>query len=304
MTGIQTGPVPEVGTYVMGEDVRVADLHVTFDDTEVLHGVSLDIPAGRTLVLVGESGSGKSTLALAATRLLEPGLADASGTVHVGDVEMMGLTGAALRRARSRVVAYLAQDASVALNPLMRVGPQIAEAYRVREKLGWKAARARALEGLVDVGMREPTRTYRQYPHQLSGGMRQRVMIAIALALRPSLLVADEPTTALDVTVQKEILDLVARLQQAYGLTVLWITHDFAVVAEIADDVVVLQDGRVVEAGPVHRIFDHPQHEYTKSLLDSFAASRTATSKADRARALTGAIPLAHTAPAHSEEAR
>jgi ABC-type dipeptide/oligopeptide/nickel transport system ATPase component len=189
-------------------------------------------------------------------------------------------------------VAYLAQDASVALNPVMTVGAQIAEAYRVRERLGWRASRSRALEGLADVGMRDPRHTYRQYPHQLSGGMRQRIMIAIALALRPSLLVADEPTTALDVTVQREILDLVARLQREYGLTVLWITHDFSVVAEIADDVVVMQDGRVVETGTVHQIFDDPQHEYTRSLLDSFAASRTATSKSERARVLTGAIPV------------
>jgi len=293
MTGIPTGPLREVGSYAMGEDVRVDDLHVQFGETEVLHGVSLEISAGSTLVLVGESGSGKSTLALAATRLLEPGLAQTSGRVHVGEVEMLGLTGATLRRARSRVIAYLAQDASVALNPLMRVGPQIAEAYRVRERLGWRAARVRALEGLADVGMRDPRRTYRQYPHQLSGGMRQRVMIAIALALRPSLLVADEPTTALDVTVQKEILDLVARLQREFGLTVLWITHDFAVVAEIADDVAVMRDGRVVESGPVHRIFDHPEHEYTQSLLNSFTASRTATTKSERARVLTGAIAVA-----------
>jgi ABC-type glutathione transport system ATPase component len=292
MTGIPTGPVPEVGTYVMGEDVRVEDLHVRFGETEVLHGVSLKIDAGRTLVLVGESGSGKSTLALAATRLLEPDRAETSGSVHVGDVEMLGLSGATLRRARSRVVAYLAQDASIALNPVMRVGSQIAEAYAVREGLGRRAARARALQGLTDVGMRDPQRTFRQYPHQLSGGMRQRVMIAIALALRPSLLVADEPTTALDVTVQKEILDLVARLQREYGLTVLWITHDFAVVAEIADDVVVMHDGRIVESGPVDRIFDHPEHDYTKRLLHSFAASHSATRKSDRVRNLTGAIPV------------
>jgi ABC-type dipeptide/oligopeptide/nickel transport system ATPase component len=293
MTDIVTGPLREVGTYTMGEDVAIADVHVRFDDVEILHGVSLEIPASRTLALVGESGSGKSTLALTVARLLEPGLATTSGTVRIGETEMLGLSGAALRRARSRVVAYLAQDASVALDPLMRVGSQIAEAYRVRERLGWREARHRALEGLADVGMRDPRQTYRQYPHQLSGGMRQRVMIAIALALRPSLLVADEPTTALDVTVQREILDLVARLQREYGLTVLWITHDFSVVAEIADEVAVMHDGRIVESGPVLRIFDEPQHDYTKSLLRSFAAGRTTSSKAERAQVLTGSIPVA-----------
>jgi peptide/nickel transport system ATP-binding protein len=266
----------------MGEGVRIADVSVSFGGTHVLHDINLTIPASRTVALVGESGSGKSTLALTCCRLLEPGRATVSGSVHVGDTELLRLSGAGLRRARTEVVAYLAQDASVALNPLMKVGRQIAEAYRGREQLSRRAARKRALDGLVQVGMRDPARTYGQYPHQLSGGMQQRVMIAIALSLRPSLLVADEPTTALDVTVQKEILDLVVRLQSEYGLTVLWITHDLAVVAEIADEVAVMRHGRIVEHGHAGRVFDQPEHEYTASLLASFRAGQTVTSKAER----------------------
>jgi ABC-type glutathione transport system ATPase component len=280
-TGAIPMTLPEVGTYQMGEEVRIANLDVSFGGAAVLHNIHLRIPAARTTALVGESGSGKSTLALTVTRLLEPGLATISGTVHVGPHELLGLTGRGLRHTRSHLVAYLAQDASVALNPLMKVGEQIAEAYHARERISWREARARALTGLVDVGMRDPKRIYRQYPHQLSGGMRQRVMIAIALALRPSLLVADEPTTALDVTVQKEILDLVSRLQQEYGLTVLWITHDFSVVAEIADEVAVMHDGRIIEQGTALDVFDAPQHEYTRSLLASFAASRLRAPKAE-----------------------
>lgn len=266
----------------MGESVHIADVSVSFGETTVLHQINLTIPASRTMALVGESGSGKSTLGLTCCRLLEPGRAATSGTVHVGDTELLGLQGPSLRRARSRLVAYLAQDASVALNPLMTVGAQIAESYRVREELSAKAARARALDGLTQVGLRNPVRAYGQYPHQLSGGMRQRVMIAIALALRPSLLVADEPTTALDVTVQKEILDLVVKLQAEHGLTMLWITHDLAVVAEIADEVAVMRDGRIVEHGTAATVFDDPSHEYTASLLANFRDVQTIKSKADR----------------------
>jgi peptide/nickel transport system ATP-binding protein len=278
----ETIALESAGPDAMGEAVRVVDVSVSFGGTAVLHDINLAIPASRTVALVGESGSGKSTLALTCCRLLEPRRSTASGTVHVGDTELLGLSGVALRRARSHVVAYLAQDASMALNPLMKVGKQIAEAYRIREKLSATASRKRALDGLAQVGMRDPVRTYRQYPHQLSGGMQQRVMIAIALALRPSLLVADEPTTALDVTVQKEILDLVVRLQSEYGLTVLWITHDLAVVAEIADEVAVMRHGRIVEHGHAAMIFDDPKHEYTASLLASFRDGQTVMSKSER----------------------
>ncbi len=285
----ERGEIPvrtEAGPDVMGEEVRIAGVSVSFGTTDVLHDINVTIPASRTLALVGESGSGKSTLALTCCRLLEPGRATTAGTVHVGDTELLGLRGPALRRARSHIVAYLAQDASIALNPLMRVGAQIAEAYRVRDRLSGNAARQRALDGLEQVGMRDPVRTYRQYPHQLSGGMQQRVMIAIALALRPALLVADEPTTALDVTVQKEILDLVVRLQAENGLTVLWITHDLAVVAEIADEVAVMRHGRIVEHGHAALVFDQPKHDYTASLLANFRDGQAVTSKAERLQSI------------------
>jgi ABC-type glutathione transport system ATPase component len=271
-----------ISSYEMGESVTITDVSVAFGPAQILHNVSVSIPAGRTTALVGESGSGKSTLALTACRLLPPKGPTISGSVRVGETELLGLSGAELRTARSQVVAYLAQDASVALNPLMKVGEQIAETYRQRESISWAEARTKARLGLAQVGMRNPTLIYKQYPHQLSGGMRQRVMIAIALALHPSLLVADEPTTALDVTVQKEILDLVMNLQAEYGLTVLWITHDLSVVAEIADYVAVMHIGRIVEQGTAADIFERPQHEYTKTLLASFQDGRKAETKADR----------------------
>jgi ABC-type glutathione transport system ATPase component len=277
MSATAASALPAPGEYTMGEAARIRGLRVAFGDTEVLHGVDLDIPAARTLALVGQSGSGKSTLALAVSRLLSPRGVHVSGEVHVGEHEVLGLRGEQLRHARTHLVAYLAQDASVALNPLMVVGEQIADAYRMREGLRGAAARDRAVEGLAAVGMRDPRSTFSRYPHQLSGGMRQRVMIAIALALRPSLLVADEPTTALDATVQKEILHLVRGLQDQFGLTVLWITHDLSVVAEIADEVAVMRDGLVLEQQSAIDLFDRPRHEYTRSLLASAAAARGLT---------------------------
>lgn len=265
-----------------GEKVCIDDLNVSFNGKQIVCGASLRIPAGQTTALVGQSGSGKSTLALAACRLLPPGSASISGTVHVGGSEMLSLAGPELRLARSRTIAYLAQDASVALNPLMKVGSQIAETYRQRGGCSRREAKSRALQGFAEVGMRDPDRTYSLYPHQLSGGMRQRVMIAIALALRPALLVGDEPTTALDVTVQKEILDLIVRLQESYSLTVLWITHDLSVVTEIADNVAVMREGHIVEQGTTRRVFEEPAHDYTKSLLQNFHESRTREPKEHR----------------------
>ncbi len=263
----------------LGCDVTIENLSVSYGDFDALRDVSVHIPAGTTLALVGESGSGKSTLALAASRLLPPEASITSGTVTVGDTELVGLRGTALRRARGRVSAYLAQDALAALNPVMRVGLQVAEVYRRRDGMNRSDAQARAVQALEDVNIVNPARVARQYAHQLSGGMRQRVMIAMALAFRPEVLVADEPTTALDVTVQAEILRLVSELQQRDGLTVVWITHDMSVVAEIADTVGVVYGGRLVEHSDVVSIFDQPRHPYTKALLACFGNGRATKPK-------------------------
>jgi oligopeptide/dipeptide ABC transporter ATP-binding protein len=249
--------------------VDIAGLGVRYGDFAAVSDASLVIGEGTTLALVGESGSGKSSLALAVGRLLPPGGEIASGTVMVDGVDVAQLTGSELRRSRGRLVGYLAQDSMAALNPVLPAGRQVAEAFEMRDGVGRSEARREAVAILMQVGIQRPAEVARMYPHELSGGMRQRVMIAIALALRPRLLVADEPTTALDVTVQAEILALARELQEEHGVTFLWITHDMGVVAEIADAVAVMYGGRIVEQGAVADVFDDPAHPYTQALLAS-----------------------------------
>ncbi|HTE63845.1 MAG TPA: ABC transporter ATP-binding protein [Solirubrobacteraceae bacterium] len=249
----------------MSADLVISGLRVGYGDRTVIHDASLVVPAGRTLVLVGESGSGKSTLALAAARLLPP-TARVDGAIRLGDVDVTGLTGRALRQARGRLIAYVPQDAMAALNPLHTAGHQIAEVLELAGATR-RAAAVGARELLAQVGMPDPEPVARQYPHQLSGGMRQRVMIAIALAAEPEVLIADEPTTALDVTVQAGILALARDLQVRRQTTLVWITHDFGVVAELADAVAVMYGGRIVEHAPVTELFDRPVHPYTRGLI-------------------------------------
>ncbi|MEV7251964.1 ABC transporter ATP-binding protein [Streptomyces cyaneofuscatus] len=263
----------------LGDDVSISGLTVSYGAAPALRDVYLNIPAGTTTALVGESGSGKSTLALAASRLLPPGASIVSGSVRVGDTDLAALHGPPLREARGRLAAYLPQDASDALNPVTRVGPQIAEVHRVRHGMSRREAAGLARQNLADVGFPDPERVARRYPHELSGGMRQRAIIAIALAFRPRLLIADEPTTALDVTVQAEILGLIGRIQRSCGLTVLWITHDMSVVAEIADRVAVLYGGTIVEQADALTLFETSRHPYTQALLRCFREGRTAAPK-------------------------
>jgi oligopeptide/dipeptide ABC transporter ATP-binding protein len=257
--------------------LAVEDVSVRYGDFTAVTDASLSLTAGRTLGVVGESGCGKSSLGLAIARLLPPGATIPSGTIVVGGVEMTALAGTELRKARGSVVAYIAQDALAALNPVVRAGHQVAEAVRLTGVPG-KEAEARALSLLRRVGIQDEAAA-RRYPHELSGGMRQRVMIAMALALEPQLLIADEPTTALDTTVQAEILALVRELQREQGLTLVWITHDMGVVAEIADEMAVLYGGRVVERGPVASVFGAPGHPYTRALLESFREGARAEPK-------------------------
>jgi oligopeptide/dipeptide ABC transporter ATP-binding protein len=240
---------------------------------------SLAVEAGRTMAIVGESGSGKTSLALAVARLLPPGGEIAAGAVRVDGVDVTGLAGAELRRARGRLVGYLAQDSMAALNPVLTAGLQVAEVFETRDGTSRREARHRAVELLGQVGIQRAGEVARMYPHELSGGMRQRVMIAMALALRSRLLIADEPTTALDVTVQAEILGLAGALQADHGVTFLWITHDMGVVAEIADAVAVMYGGRIVEQGPAAEVFDSPAHPYTQALLETVRGGAEARPK-------------------------
>jgi len=275
--------------------LSVSDLHVRYGSSHAVRGVSFSVPAGRTLALVGESGCGKTSVALAVSRLLPAG-ATLEGSVRVGGLDLACAAGRELRDARGRVVAYMPQDAMAALNPVQSAGRQIAEVLRHRRGLGRRAAAAGAVALLAQVGIRDPHTAARRCAHELSGGMRQRVMLAIALAGDPQVLVADEPTTALDVTVQAGILALVRRLVAETHMTLVWITHDIGVVAEIADDVAVMYGGLIVEHGPVREIFERPAHPYTGALVRSPRLSRRAAAK-EPFDAIPGSPPLGEFPP-------
>ncbi|MFI8932204.1 ABC transporter ATP-binding protein [Streptomyces sp. NPDC053474] len=251
--------------------LSVRDLTVTFatrhGPVRAVDALSFDVHRGRTLGIVGESGSGKSVTSMAVLGLLTG--AEVTGSVRLGGQELTGLAERELNRLRGRRMAMIFQDPLSSLHPYYTVGEQIAEHHRVHFDSRRRVARARAVEMLAEVGIPEPRRRAGEYPHQFSGGMRQRVMIAMALACEPDLLIADEPTTALDVTVQAQILELIARLQQERELSVVMITHDLGVVARVAHDVLVMYGGRTVEQAPVDALFAAPAHPYTRGLLDS-----------------------------------
>ena len=239
------------------------------ESSSILDDVSLTVEAGEVLGIVGESGSGKSVLALSLMGLLPRALSMTARRLSLLGTELAGQPNEAWRARRGRDIAMIFQEPMTSLNPVMRVGAQIEEVLRWRGRLGGGAARRRALELLEQVEIPSARSRLHAYPHELSGGMRQRVMIAIALAADPKLLIADEPTTALDVTVQAQILDLLRALQRGTGLSLILITHDLGVIAEITDRVLVLYAGRVAEVAPVRRIFDVPAHPYTEALLGS-----------------------------------
>jgi ABC-type dipeptide/oligopeptide/nickel transport system ATPase component len=236
--------------------------------------VSFQLAPGETLGLVGESGSGKSVTAFSILRLLPSPGRIVSGKVMFEGRDLLGLPEREMRSIRGARIALIFQEPMSALNPVMRVGDQIAEALLVHGQATPTEARARAIELLQAVRIPDASHRVRDYPHQLSGGMRQRVMIAIAMACRPPLIIADEPTTALDVTIQAQVLDLLRELRQRYNLALLLITHDFGVIAEMADRVAVMFQGKLVEQGTVREVLRHPAHEYTRSLLAAVPGMR------------------------------
>ena len=231
-----------------------------------VRGIGFDVPADRTVALVGESGSGKSVSAMAILRLL-PDNARVTGSIRFEGRELTSLPDAQIRALRGSAMSVVFQEPMSSLNPVFTVGDQIAEVLRIHERISRRGARARAVELLAEVGLPDPQLRIRSYPHELSGGQQQRVMIAMAIACKPRLLIADEPTTALDVTIQKQVLELLAGLRRSHRMSVLFISHDLGVVGEIADDVIVMQEGEVREQGRVEQIFRAPRHPYTRALL-------------------------------------
>jgi peptide/nickel transport system ATP-binding protein len=251
--------------------LRVRDLRVGIGRREIVHGVSFDVERGQTLGIVGESGSGKSLTVLAATGLLDAPGAVVSGcstlTADSDATELVGASGRTLRGVHGSRIGFVFQDPGTSLNPLLTLERQITESLETHRRMSRQQARGRALELLEAVGLPDPQNRLHAYPHQLSGGQKQRVMIAIAMACDPELLIADEPTTALDVTTQAQIVELVAALQRDFGTAVVWISHDLGVIGQVADDVTVLRSGEAVEQAPITDVFDNPQHSYTRELL-------------------------------------
>ncbi|MFI6531666.1 ABC transporter ATP-binding protein [Nonomuraea sp. NPDC050547] len=272
----------------------VTGLSVSFGATAVVDGLSLSVDRGHTLGIVGESGSGKSVSSLAVMGLHRE--ATVTGSILFDGDELVGAPAERLRRLRGSRMAMIFQDPLTSLHPFYTVGEQIAEAYRLHRRTGRKAARERAVDMLAEVGIPDPRRRAGEHPHHFSGGMRQRVMIAMALACEPDLLIADEPTTALDVTVQAQILELIKQIQEDRRLAVIMITHDLGVVARVADEVLVMYGGRAVERAEARTLFKDPRHPYTKGLLASIPGMDP--DPAGRLRAIPGAPPSPRAFPA------
>ena len=253
--------------------LRVKDLHTSFftpaGEVKAVNGVSFSLKKGKVLGIVGESGSGKSVTAYSILQILSHPGKIVSGSIKFDGTELVGASKKVLRSIRGNKISIIFQDPMTSLNPVYTIGNQLMEAIRLHTKRNRKQAKARAIEMLELVGINEPEKRIKQYPHELSGGMRQRVMIAMALSCEPDILIADEPTTALDVTIQAQILDLMRDLQKKLGMSIIMITHDLGVVAEMCDEVIVMYAGEVCERGTADEIFYNPKHEYTKGLIRS-----------------------------------
>jgi peptide/nickel transport system ATP-binding protein len=284
--------------------LQVENLNVAFatqsGEVAAVRDVSFNIPEAGTLGLVGESGSGKSATSLAIMRLLPP-QAQIQGKISFDGQNLTKLSEGEMRKLRGSGISMIFQEPMTALNPVMRVGDQVAEAVTAHHSVSRKVAQQRAVDALREVAIPEPDKRAKDYPHQLSGGQRQRVMIAMALVNQPRLLIADEPTTALDVTIQAQILELLRDLREKHKLAVLFISHDLGVVSRVADNVAVMYAGEIVEMGPVQQIFSAAQHPYTRGLIHAIP-----TLKTDRSRPLLTvekisrtAAPLKQISPGH-----
>ena len=274
--------------------LEVENLRISFPDSagsrvRPVDGVTFALNRGETMALVGESGCGKSLTSLALLRLVpRPGRIEAESVIRLGDTDVLSLEGEALRDIRGRRIGMIFQDPMTSLNPVFTAGAQIAEAIRAHYPVSRAEARQQSLQLLQEVGIPDPSSRLDAYPHQLSGGMRQRVMIAIALAAEPEILIADEPTTALDVTVQAQILEVLDRLRTSRGMAVLLITHDLGIVAGRADRVAVMYAGQIVEEAPTARLFANPSHPYTQGLFASVPRLR---GPVQRLTPIAGSVP-------------
>jgi peptide/nickel transport system ATP-binding protein len=300
ITGTATNPTGQPATGIgglaaPGRDafLSVRDLRVHFptDDGIVksVDGLSFDLARGKTLGIVGESGSGKSVTSMSIMGLHKPGTVRMSGSIKLDGEELIGADPETVRSFRGKRMAMIFQDPLSAMHPFYTVGHQIIEAYKVHHKVSTSAARTHAIDMLGRVGIPQPSSRVDDYPHQFSGGMRQRAMIAMALSCDPDLLIADEPTTALDVTVQAQILDLIHDLQEEFNSAVVIITHDLGVVAELSDDILVMYAGRGVEYARAEDVFERPQHPYTWGLLSSMP--RLDRERTERLRPIKGTPP-------------
>ena len=251
--------------------LRIKDLRVHYESeaevVEAVNGVSFELKRGKTLGLVGETGAGKTTIAMSILRLVQSPGRILEGSILFKDLELTALNEKQMRSIRSKSIAMIFQDPMTALNPVLTVGEQVAEVFRTHEKLSRQDAMKKAMDMFELVGI--PAARYNEYPHQFSGGMKQRVVIAEALACKPELLIADEPTTALDVTIQAQVLDMIRHLQKKLNTSMILITHDMGVIAETCDEVAVIYAGNIVEYGSLDQVFTNPQHPYTKGLFES-----------------------------------
>ena len=282
-----------IAAETMEKLLQVTDLKTYFytrdGDVPAVDGVSFDIHTGETLGLVGESGSGKSITALSLLRLIpDPPGKIVSGQIHYAGESLLEKTDAEMRKIRGNKISMIFQEPMTSLNPVYSIGYQIREVLKLHQGLGKKAASEKAIQLLQSVGFAMPEKRVDHYPHQLSGGMRQRAMIAMALSCRPGLLIADEPTTALDMTIQAQILDIMKALREKTRMSILLITHDLGVISEIADRVIVMYAGRIVEMASVEKLFKDPLHPYAKGLLQSIPSI---LGSQDRLHVIKGSIP-------------
>jgi oligopeptide/dipeptide ABC transporter ATP-binding protein len=273
--------------------LSISHLRVVFGsergDLAAVDDVGFEVAEGEVLGIVGESGSGKSVTALSIMGLLpKPPARVAGGSIRFQGEDLLACSEREMRRIRGPGIGMIFQEPMTSLNPVFTIGDQLMETVRVHERVGAAVQRERAIAMLTKVGIAEPERRLRDYPHQLSGGMRQRVMIAMALACHPKLLIADEPTTALDVTIQQQILELLLDLREELGMAIVIITHNMGVVAEMADRVIVMYAGRIVERAPVGELFDRPAHPYTRGLLESIPSL---ADERDRLKTIPGTLP-------------